>query len=285
MKELEFKFYHLPDVSLHVATAGEAAGETIVMLHGFPEYWYGWHKQLSFFASHGYHVVAPDQRGYNLSSKPQAVEEYTLEKLAGDIIRLISQLGKEKVVLLGHDWGGIVGWVIGMYYPHLLQKLILLNIPHPAVMLNHLKTNPRQMLRSWYAALFQVPAVPEKAARLLDFRPLEKAMTGTAKPGTFSKEDMAAYKEAWQQQGALTSMINWYRAFKYTELSLNKNVEVPTLMIWGKKDTAPGAEMAEPSIARCPNGKLIFLDDATHWLHHEQPDRVNEEILAFLRNK
>jgi pimeloyl-ACP methyl ester carboxylesterase len=108
-------------------------------------------------------------------------------------------------------------------------------------------------------------------------------MTGTANPGTFTDEDLAAYREAWQQPGALTSMIHWYRAFKHSQLYLDKEVNVPTLMIWGKKDAFLGAEMAEPSVARCTKGKLIFLEEATHWLHHEQADKVNREILAFLR--
>ncbi|MDX5481233.1 MAG: alpha/beta hydrolase [Hymenobacteraceae bacterium] len=257
----------------------------MLFLHGFPEYWYGWRKQLDFFAAQGYHVVAPDQRGYNLSSKPQEVEEYTLEKLAGDIVWLIDRLGKEKVVLVGHDWGGVVAWVLGMHFPELLHKLIILNIPHPSVMLENLKRNPRQMLRSWYAAVFQIPFLPEKAAGAFDYRVLAQSLTRTAKPGTFSEEELAAYKEAWQQPGALTGMINWYRAFKHSRLNLDRNVEVPTLMIWGKQDVALGAEMAEPSIARCPSGKLVFLEDATHWLHHEQADRVNQEVLTFLRDK
>jgi pimeloyl-ACP methyl ester carboxylesterase len=282
MIEPELTYYHLPDVTLHVARAGDEAGETILFLHGFPEHWYGWQKQLSYFAGQGYHVVAPDQRGYNLSSKPEQEEDYTLEKLTGDIVGLIRKLGLEKVVLVGHDWGGVVAWVVAMQFPQLLRKLVILNMPHPAVMLNNLKQNPWQMLRSWYTAAFQVPVLPEMAAKALDYTILAQTMKSTANPGTFSEADMAAYQEAWQQPGALTSMLNWYRAFKHTQLDLHKAVEVPTLLIWGKKDFALGAEMAEPSIARCNAGKLVFLEEATHWLQHEQPDVVNEEIRIFL---
>ncbi|MFT2008624.1 alpha/beta fold hydrolase [Pontibacter sp. 13R65] len=283
MIEPAFTYYHLPDVTLHVASAGNEAGETILFLHGFPEYWYGWHKQLAFFAEHGYNVVAPDQRGYNRSSKPAAESDYTLDKLTGDIIRLISQMGKEKVVLVGHDWGGMVAWSLAMHYPHLLHKLVILNIPHPSVMRQHLRTNPRQMLRSWYAAFFQVPVLPEQLAMALDYKALDKSLTGTARPNTFSESDLAAYREAWQQQDALTSMMNWYRAFKHSMLDLDKDVKVPTLMLWGKKDVTLGAEMAEPSIAKCMHGELIFLENATHWLHHEEAGRVNEEILRFIK--
>jgi pimeloyl-ACP methyl ester carboxylesterase len=134
-----------------------------------------------------------------------------------------------------------------------------------------------------FTACFQIPALPEQAAQALDYKLVVKSMTGTAQPDTFSEEDQAAYKAAWEQPGALTSMINWYRANRHTQLDLDKAVEVPTLMIWGKKDAALGAEMESPSIAKCPNRKLIFLEEATHCLHHEQPEKVNQEILAFLR--
>ncbi|WP_299824826.1 alpha/beta hydrolase [uncultured Pontibacter sp.] len=283
MVKRTFTYFDLREVTLHVAMAGEAEGELVLFLHGFPEFWFGWQKQLDFFAAQGYMAVAPDQRGYNLSSKPQAVEEYTLEKLTEDIVGLIAALGKEKVVLVGHDWGGVVAWSVAMHFPDLLHKLIILNMPHPIVMLQHLRNNPRQMLRSWYTAFFQVPVLPEQAAKVLNYTMLEKSMTGTANANAFSEEELATYKEAWKQPGAITSMINWYRAFKHTHLNLRRKINLPTLMLWGMKDTALGAEMAEPSISLCPQGKLIFLDEASHWLHHEQPDKVNQEILAFLR--
>ncbi|RAU82790.1 alpha/beta fold hydrolase [Pontibacter arcticus] len=284
MLKLAFEFFEVNEVTLHVARAGDKSGETIVLLHGFPEFWYGWRKQLTFFADHGYQVVAPDQRGYNLSSKPQETEAYTLEKLTADIVALIRQLNSGKVVLIGHDWGGVVAWAIAIHFPDLLHKLVILNMPHPAIMQQHLRSNPRQMFRSWYAAFFQIPVLPEQAAQAFDFKLLEQSMAGTANAGTFSEEDLATYREAWEQPGALTSMINWYRAFKYTKLELDKDITVPTLMLWGKKDAFLGAEMALPSINRCTNGKLLFLDQATHWLHHEEPEKVNQEIIAFLKS-
>ena len=280
--DLEHTFFQLSDASLHALTAGDKGGDVLIFLHGFPEYCYGWHKQLPYFAGKGYYVVAPDQRGYNLSSKPAGVKSYTPEKLTADIVELIGQLGKEKVVLVGHDWGGVVAWAIAMHHPYLLQKLVILNMPHPGVMQQHLRQNPRQMLRSWYAAAIQIPVLPEIALQALNYKLLAFALTSTAQPNTFTGENLAAYREAWRQPGALSGMLNWYRAFKYTGLNLKRNVEVPTLMLWGKKDAALGAEMAEPSIAKCTTGKLIFLKDATHWLHHEQPEQVNQEILAFL---
>ncbi|MBC5773669.1 alpha/beta hydrolase [Pontibacter sp. KCTC 32443] len=283
--DLEHMYFHLPDVTLHAATAGDKAGQVLVFLHGFPEYWYGWHKQLSFFASQGYHIVAPDQRGYNLSSKPKEVKDYMLEKLTADIIGLIQQLGREKVVLIGHDWGGVVAWAMGMHFPHLLDKLILLNIPHPDVMQHYLRHSPRQMLKSWYAAAFQVPVLPEVVLQALNYKLLAHAMTSTAHSSTFAKEDLAAYRQAWRKPGALTGMLNWYRAFKYSRLRLNQTVEVPTLLIWGEKDAVLDAHMARQSIGRCLNGKLVFLEEATHWLHHEQPEKVNLQILSFLKEE
>ncbi|QCR22217.1 alpha/beta fold hydrolase [Pontibacter sp. SGAir0037] len=281
--EIHHSTYHTEAaIGLHVVEAGDSKNDTIIFLHGFPEHWYGWHKQLRFFAEKGYHVVVPDQRGYNLSSKPSDVQEYTLEKLTGDIVKLIAQLQKQQVILVGHDWGGAVAWAMGMHFPHLLQKLVILNMPHPAVMEENLQKNPSQMLKSWYTGFFQAPFLPEKTAEAFDFKFLVKSMTGTAREGAFTEEDLVAYKEAWQQPNAIEAMINWYRAYKYSSLFIDKEVETPTLLIWGKNDATLGQEMAEPSIGKCPNGKLEFLNNATHWLHHEEPARVNKLISVFL---
>lgn len=280
---IQEKVYAVNGVSLHVAEAGEQAGKVILFLHGFPEFWYGWRKQLTYFAGKGFRAVAPDQRGYNRSSKLAGVRAYTIEKLTGDIAALIRQLTHHKVYMAGHDWGGAVAWAMAMHYPELLEKLIILNMPHPQVMEEHLKHNPKQMLKSWYAGFFQLPLLPELVSSAFDFKLLEQSMRSSSKKGTFSEEDIVHYKVAWQQPQALSGMINWYRAYKYNKLNLAEDVTVPTLLIWGKKDTFLSHEMAQPSIARCKNGQLVFLDGATHWLHHEQPDEVNRLMDAFIQ--
>lgn len=276
------KTYQLQQVSLHTMEAGPLDGQIILFLHGFPEFWYGWRNQLDFFAAQNYRVIAPDQRGYNLSSKPTEVKNYTLEILAADIAELINQLGSGKVVLVGHDWGGAVAWAVADQYPELLEKLIILNMPHLKILNHALRHNKKQMLRSWYAGFFQIPVIPEMLVKAFNFKLLERSLTTSSRPGTFLPENLSVYKQAWKQPGAITAMLSWYRATKYSSFKFKPTIEVPTLMLWGKKDKFLGEELALPSIEMCINGQLIFLNKASHWLHHEEPDRVNSLILNFL---
>ena len=277
------KTYQLQEVALHTMEAGPPDGPAILFLHGFPEFWFGWHNQLDFFANQNYRVIAPDQRGYNLSSKPANVKNYTLEILAADVAELISQLGSGKVVLVGHDWGGAVAWAVADKYPELLEKLIILNMPHLKILNHALRHNKKQMLRSWYAGFFQLPALPEIMVKAFNFKLLERSLTTSSRPGTFTEAELTAYRQAWKQPGAIKAMLNWYRATKYNSFRFKPAIEVPTLMLWGKKDKFLGEELALPSIEMCTNGQLIFLKEASHWLHHEEPDRVNTLILNFLK--
>ncbi|PIQ21090.1 MAG: alpha/beta hydrolase [Cytophagales bacterium CG18_big_fil_WC_8_21_14_2_50_42_9] len=277
------KYYDINGIQLNVAEAGDSAGKVILFLHGFPEFWYGWHHQLAFFAQQGYRAVAPDQRGYNLSSKPAGVKAYTLANLTADMAALIKQLTAEKIILVGHDWGGAVAWTMAREYPGLIEKLIILNMPHLQVFTEHLRKNPKQLLKSWYAGFFQIPLLPEIFSSAFYYWLLEKSMVQSALKNTFSAADMARYKVAWRQKKALTAMINWYRAYKYNSAASAEPIEVPTLLIWGKKDQFLNAAMAQPSINKCRNGHLEFLPHATHWLHHEKPEEVNKLILDFIR--
>ncbi|WP_181303974.1 alpha/beta fold hydrolase [Rufibacter sp. XAAS-G3-1] len=281
--ETRENYYQTNGIQLHTVELGPAGGQVILFLHGFPEHWYGWKNQLNFFSQKGWHAVAPDQRGYNLSSKPEAVKSYTIDELTKDIAELIPQLTAKKVVLVGHDWGGAVAWNVALHYPQLLEKLVILNMPHPAVIHEHLRHNPKQMLRSWYTGFFQIPWVPEAVNSILDFRVLEKTMTGSALPDTFRPEELETYKKAWAQPGAMEAMINWYRAYKYNPIETDHQIDVPTLILWGKQDKFLGTELALPSMEQCTNGQLFFLENATHWLHHEQPEKANAWIENFLR--
>ncbi|RNI21898.1 alpha/beta fold hydrolase [Rufibacter latericius] len=281
--DIKHKYYQTNGIQLHVAEAGPQEGKTILFLHGFPEFWYGWKNQLKFFSEKGWHALAPDQRGYNLSSKPEGVQSYTIDELTKDIVELIPQLTTEKMVLVGHDWGGGVAWNLALHHPQLFEKLVILNMPHPQVAHEHLTKNPKQMLRSWYAGFFQIPWIPEAVNSSFDFKVLESTLKGSAQPDTFTKQDIEAYKEAWKQPGAMQAMINWYRAYKDNKIEADHQVDVPTLMLWGKQDQFLGTEMALPSIEQCTNGQLFFLENATHWVHHEQPDKVNAWMENFLK--
>lgn len=281
MEEIGSRFFEVNGMSLHTAIAGPPEGKVILFLHGFPEFSLGWSKQLTFFAEKGYRVVAPDQRGYNLSSKPKNVKAYLIENLVADMAALIGLISTKKIILVGHDWGGGVAWELAAHHPELIEKLVILNMPHLKVARESFKNYPQQLLRSWYAGFFQIPFLPEWIISLFNFKLLEKSMVKSANKNTFSKQEMAQYKAAWRNPGALKAMINWYRAYKYSHPTL-KRVSLPTLILWGKKDAFLLPELAEKSNLLCARGKLIMIEDATHWLHHEKAAKVNQLILNFI---
>jgi pimeloyl-ACP methyl ester carboxylesterase len=193
----------------HVATAGPSDGRLILLPHGFPEHWYGWRHQIEPLADAGYCVWAPDQRGYNLSDKPRGIEPSALQHLANDATGLIKAAGRNRAIVVGHDWGGVVTWHLAATTPEVVERAIILNVPHPAVMMRHLRSNPRQLLRSWYAAFFQVPWLPDAWMRFNRGWPLMRTLRRTSRSGTFSDDDLASYHEAWSQPRAVTSMLNW----------------------------------------------------------------------------
>jgi pimeloyl-ACP methyl ester carboxylesterase len=259
---------------LNAVTAGPEDGPALVLLHGFPEFWYGWRKQIGPLAEAGFRVIVPDQRGYNLSSKPAEVRDYRMQELTADVLAIADQIGRERVMLAGHDWGAAVAWNTAIRYPDRIDKLAILNVPHPAVMLRNLRTNPRQMLRSWYMLFFQIPRLPEFLFERNGARTLP----------ALSKEDIDRYREAWGQPGALTGMINWYRAL-FRELpdldAVKSRVRVPTRIIWGMKDAFLLSSMAAESVKYCDEGELFEFPEATHWVQHEEPERVNRLLIEF----
>ncbi len=272
-------------VQLHVVTAGPKKGAPVVLLHGFPEFWYGWRKQIPALAKAGYRVIAPDQRGYNLSDKPKGVNAYRVETLAQDILGLVDALGYDRINLVGHDWGAVVAWAFALWHPERLLKLGILNVPHPSVMLNFLRRgDPEQVRRSWYIFFFQLPWLPEYFLRRNDWRNTVRVLRGSGKIHTFTKEDIASYKQAWAQPGALTAMLNWYRAAMRhrPKLPHDLQVKVPTLIMWGMNDIALSHRMARPSLDYCEDGKLVFFEDATHWVQHDEEALVSQYLLEFL---
>jgi pimeloyl-ACP methyl ester carboxylesterase len=272
-------------VRLHALEAGPEAGPLVVLLHGFPEYSLAWRFQLAALAAAGYHVVAPDQRGYNLSDKPAGVAAYALDVLATDVLGLADALGAARFRLAGHDWGAAVAWWVALRAPARVERLAILNVPHPAAFERMLRTRPRQMLRSWYIAFFQLPRLPEWFCRRADMRGPARALVETSRPGTFSPDDLARYKEAWRQPGAWTGMINYYRAAgrRLSRLTGSPRVDVPTLILWGDQDHFIEREAAALSLALCAQGRLVRVPEATHWIHLEEPDLVSAEWIAFFR--
>jgi len=284
----QLQHHHLKTngITLHVVEAGPDNGPLVILLHGFPEFWYGWRYQIDALAQAGFRVLAPDQRGYNLSDKPKSVSSYNLDQLAADVVGLIDAAGCDKAFLVGHDWGGASAWWTAIKYPERVERLVILNSPHPKVMRQNLLHNRAQQKKSWYFFLFQIPFLPEQRMRKNNWQVGARALQGTSRKGTFSEADLALYREAWSQPGAVTGMLNWYRAaFRNRPVRIrNSRVTMPTLIIWGERDKFLQRELAQQSFEFCDNGKLVFIEDASHWVQHEETQRVNELFLEFLQS-
>ncbi|AMV37825.1 alpha/beta fold hydrolase [Planctomyces sp. SH-PL62] len=290
MSDLEQRLRHTAQevggVRLHVVEAGSTDGPPVVLLHGFPEFWYGWRRQIGPIADAGFRVIVPDQRGYNTSEKPRPRSAYNLDLLARDVVGLLDSFGLERASLVGHDWGGVVAWWVAARHPERVRKLAILNAPHPIAFRRFIKKSPRQVLKSWYAFFFQVPRLPESLFGLRDWALLKRALRRTSRPGAFTDADLGEYARAWSQPGAMSAMINWYRAPPPdTSQDAEARIAAPTLIVWGARDHALDRRLAEESLARCDQGRLEFLEEATHWVQHEEPERVNRLLLDFLRSE
>lgn len=283
--DLEHLDIQLKDIRLHVVRAGDPGGKAVLLLHGFPEFWYGWRRQIPALAGAGYHLLVPDQRGYNLSSVPRGVRAYRMQALIGDVIGLLDHFGIEQVRLVGHDWGAAVAWSVALSHPGRVHKLAVLNVPHPGVMASTLRRSLRQLLRSWYIAFFQVPGLADGLLRLGGFSGAARLLRSSAREATFSEADLEAYRTAWTNSGGLTGMINWYRAvLRYPSAAPGQaRLRLPVLILWGMRDVALGAEMASASLAQCDNGRLVFYEHATHWVQHDEAEAVNRELKEFLQ--
>ena len=284
---LKTNFVRVPTngIQLNVAQAGPVDGPLLIFLHGFPEFWYGWRNQIEHFATLGYRVWAPDQRGYNLSDKPDAISDYTLDTLAGDIVGLIDAAGCARARVVGHDWGAAVTWWLALKHPERVERAAILNVPHPAVMGRMLSRSFSQLLKSWYMFFFQIPRLPEAVIRRNHYAAAARSLVATSRPGTFSQADLDRYVEAWSRTDGLRTMIHWYRALGQKPSRMgNPRVRMPLLMIWGARDRFLGREVAQPSIALCEDGRLEFIEEASHWVQHEEPARVNALLEKFLRS-
>lgn len=268
-------------VGLHYVEAGE--GPAVVLLHGFPEFWYSWRHQLPALASAGFRAIAIDMRGYERSDKPRDVEAYLLPTLARDVERAIAALGAGRARVVGHDWGGLVAWYLAMHHPHAVDGLVIINAPHPERGRASLRSL-RQLRRSWYIGLFQVPVLAEAYVRWGDyafirtiFRP---GSTGSG-PG-----DIERYVDAFAMPGTARSGLNYYRAlgrWLIRERSEPRRIGAPVLVIWGEQDPYLGAEWAEPDRRWVPDLRMERLPDAGHWPQIDRPERVNSVLVDFLQ--
>ena len=268
-------------IKLHYVTQGE--GPLILFLHGFPEFWYSWRRQIPEFAQ-DHKAVAVDLRGYNDSDKPESPSAYVMAEFVRDVKGVIEGLGYQRCVLVGHDWGGAIAWSFAYAHPEMLEKLVILNLPHPAKFAAGL-TTPQQLLRSWYIFFFQIPVLPELLIQLDDYQVLEQAFRKMAiDPSVFTNADIEAYKNAFAKRGAVTAALNYYR--NVFESGLTKPdwgvLDVPTLMIWGENDTALGKELTYGTEQYVRDFRIKYIPNCSHWVQQERPELVNQYIREFL---
>lgn len=279
------------NVRLHYAESG--SGELVILLHGFPEFWYSWRHQLKALAPH-FHVVAPDLRGYNLSDKPAGVTDYRLEVLAEDVIGLMDHFGAPKAALVGHDWGAGITWAVAQKHADRVSKLAVMQVPPAAAWRANMSV--RQLLRSWYMFLFQLPRIPEWLISRDGFAVLDKIFREQVfRPHTFSDADIAAYREALQKPGALTAALNYYRANvgrlmrrsssgEGAKAGLDNRIRVATLFVFGEQDSAilPQTVTGVARFIDAPYRELR-IPDSSHWVQNEAAEEVNAALLDFLR--
>jgi len=302
------------DVRLHAVEAGE--GPLVVLMHGFPEFWYSWRHQIPALAAGGYRVVAVDLRGYHLSDKPRAVSAYRGAALAGDVAGLVTALGERAATIVGHDWGGVVAWLTALSHPEVVQRLAIANAPHPAVFAEALRS-PAQWARSSYMLAFQLPVVPELVLGAAHGALLRAALRGaTVRREAFTDDDLARYAESYAEPGALRGALAYYRsmgrrmardadlgavarrlAAAPTRRLLRRPapehvaaparrargpISAPTLILWGTRDPVLPVALADPGPELVPDRRVVLVEDAGHFVQSDAPEQVNAALLAFL---
>ena len=275
-------------IRLHWVEEGE--GPLVVLLHGFPEFWYAWRHQISALAAAGFRVVAPDLRGYNFSDKPAGIRAYRIEALLGDLAGLIETLGAEqdatRAHVVGHDWGGAFAWYAPLFFPERLLSLSLLNAPHPLAFKRELRSSAAQRKKSAYIFFFQLPWLPERRIRAGNFAILEKMLRRDPEtPGAFTDEDIRLYKEALARPGALTAAVNYYRAALHFPPRVRDRAwpeGLKTLLVWGERDRYLGPGLLEGLDRWVSNLTIERIPEASHWVQADAPARVNERLIRFL---
>ena len=271
-------------IRFHYVTAGE--GPLVLLLHGFPQFWYAWRHQIPAIAKKGFRVVAPDLRGYNETDKPRGVRHYKGTVLADDVAELVRALGEKDAHVVGHDWGGAVAWIAAANHPASVRTLSILNCPHPTQMRNHLlRGNLKQLRRSWYMFFFQLPFLPERAILRDGASFVEPAFRGWSRnKAAFRDEDLDRFRKAVQVPGALTAALNYYRAaFRYPFAGPKEKIAAPTLVIWAEGDRALGKELTygQEKWVKGPY-RIEYVPDCSHWVNEEQPERVSELLVAHV---
>lgn len=281
------RFLEANGLRFHAVVDGE--GPLVLLLHGFPEFWYSWRHQIPALAGAGFTVVAPDLRGYNESDKPEEIEAYRIGQIVEDVAGMVRALGHERALVVGHDWGGSVAYALAMRRPEMTQAIAVLNCPHPAAFAAAVfgGRSLEQMKKSWYMFFFQLLELPERLLAADNFRLLRAFAYTRARPGTFSTKDLQAYREAFSKPGALTGAINWYRAMLRRPQPPERQfppIVCPALVIWGERDHFLGKELTR-GMKRYFSGPFTihYLPGVSHWVQQEAPARVNSRLIKFLK--
>ena len=279
---VEVRRRHVNGLTLEVAEAGPADGPLVILLHGFPDLWQGWRLQISPLVESGFRVLLPNQRGYGRSDKPAKISGYDLDVLAEDVAALAATEGRSTFRLVGHDWGGIVAWWVAARLPHLVERLVVLNAPHPGAFKKYVLRNPTQLVRSSYVGFFQLPWLPETVLSANNYALLFRSVRAMSRPGIFDESDRRYLVDGWSQQGSLTGMLNYYRAaVRRSTQSMQRRVTQPTLILFGTNDPAEELGLARASEAYCDDSRLVEFNETRHWIQREQCERVNAELLSF----
>jgi pimeloyl-ACP methyl ester carboxylesterase len=278
---LESRMVDVGAVSLHVVSAGPAGGPPVLLLHGFPEFWYAWKGVIRPLTDAGFRVIVPDQRGYGDSDKPSGLEAYRIDRLVEDAAGLIRALGHDDAFVVAHDWGGGVAWELALSHPERVRKLAVIDTPHPEVETVFAETG--EQTTSWYRTFFQIPLVPEETARWGNWYLLSNSLRDTAKPGAFPDEKLALYRSAWDRDGAFGKMVNWYRAaFRFgTSHAEARRLTVPLLLMVAEDDAFIAGDRTRASVQLCDAVELVELGSGTHWVVQEEPDRIAALLAEF----
>ncbi len=273
-------------INLHVVEAGPTQAPRVVLLHGFPEHWATWRSLMHTLADAGFGVAAPDLRGYGGSDKPNGLALYTMDALLDDVEAIIRLHGHDKAHVIAHDWGGVVAWWLAMKRPHLVDKLVIVNSPHPVLMLKKLKSSLRQAFKSSYMLLFASPlAVP--LLRFADHAVVRALLKDTKRKGAYSDDDVDGAVQALRGEG-LDRALSYYRAMvkgtrsgpKTTQAK--EKIKAPTLVVWGKGDPVLGLNLMQGIEAYVENVRVVPIDDASHWVQHDAPAELAQAVLSHL---
>lgn len=285
---VKHEYIEVNGIKLHVAKQGNGK-KLVVLLHGWPEFWYTWRYQIPELAKH-FTVYAPDLRGFNLSDKPHGISNYKTDTVASDIAALVQQSGFKKALIVGHDWGGAVAWTFATMFPELTEKLVVCNCPHPKLMLDSFKSNPSQLIKSWYIFMHQIPLLPEMIYQFtlpLFFKQFVRGWIYNKH--NFSDDDLNEFVKAFKHEGALTGSINYYRAMLQTKPNLkifDKKIQSPTLLIWGEGDKALGKELTYNTEKYIDAAyEVKYIPNCSHWTQNDCPELVNEFLLDFFITK